>query len=80
MSSQNKRHKHIAVIGRMPEQDSQLFKFFNLTIDEAERQFEADLYADERPEKKGEVEAWHGTAYYIDFILTSEAPMEVDFR
>ena len=76
------KHNHLVVIGRIPDEDNQYWTYQNMTSDKAAKSFEKQLIADyiedsgemDREEKKD----IRDQGVYIDFILTSESPIDVD--
>ena len=76
------KHNHLVVIGRIPDEDDQYWTYQNMTSDKAAKSFEKQLIADyiENSDEmsREEIKDIRDEGVYIDFILTSESPINVD--
>lgn len=76
-------HKHLIIIGRIPDEENVCIGFRNLTIEEATTQFQdemVDAYV-ENNDLDGEAkQEAKDQGVYIDAVLTSETPITIDWR
>jgi len=81
MSTKTK-HKHIAIIGRIPDEENVSAVYSDVTSAKAEKLFEKEIISDyiegsgdlDREEKK----YLRDQGVYIDFVITSDSPLHID--
>jgi hypothetical protein len=71
-----KKHKHIYIIGRLPDGENSHCEYRNLTVDEAMARFPNDLRAEDPEEYDYRFEQIDDDPTIYEAVLVSESPIE----